>query len=77
MLPLGVVDLSILPLILIKWQGLFLTWLILDGHVADDKRNQLISGAKDGTLIVWTADGKVCSYPHFYHGCFIISPCFY
>jgi hypothetical protein len=30
----------------------------------DDKRNQLISGAKDGTLIVWTADGKVCSYPH-------------
>ncbi|KAH8970628.1 hypothetical protein BDL97_02G097800 [Sphagnum fallax] len=25
----------------------------------DDKRNQLISGAKDGTLIVWTADGKV------------------
>jgi WD40 repeat protein len=31
----------------------------------DDKRNQLISGAKDGTLIVWTADGKVCSYPHF------------
>ncbi len=64
MLPLGVVDFSILPLILTKCQGLFLTWLILDGHVADDKRNQLISGAKDGTLIVWTADGKVCSYPH-------------
>lgn len=25
----------------------------------DDKRNQLISGGKDGTLIVWTADGQV------------------
>ena len=27
--------------------------------VLDDKRNQLISGGKDGTLIVWTADGQV------------------
>jgi len=27
--------------------------------VLDDKRNQLISGGKDGTLVVWTADGQV------------------
>lgn len=29
-------------------------FLVLDG-----KRNQLISGGKDGTLIVWTSDGQV------------------
>ncbi|KAG6543105.1 hypothetical protein Mapa_015354 [Marchantia paleacea] len=27
----------------------------------DDKRNQLISGGKDGTLIAWTTDGQVIS----------------
>lgn len=28
-------------------------------NLSDDKRNQLISGGKDGTLIVWTSDGQV------------------
>lgn len=36
--------------------------------MSDDKRNQLISGGKDGTLIVWTADGQVVNFYVFKAG---------